>query len=311
MEKVMQEKRSLEELSLIDNFLFNEMMMQKNAEDTDMFCRYLLATLTGRSFRNVTIVPQKLFQGMDTKYHGIQLDTYIEVDDAEIVNMEPNNYRDDEAHRTRYYRALVDAKTFPTGEPYQKMKDMVLILILSYDPFGAGEYLYTIRNRCLEAPELLYEDGVTTMIFNTKGTKGNISIEAKQLLRYFADSVEENAVNDDLKKIHQMVIRIKKDSDKGVKYHMINDYLMYERWEARSEGFAEGREEGLAKGREEGREKGRVEGRVEGRAEGMKMFIMMCKELNMTLPDTVEKLMSGFELSHESAEEKVKKYWKL
>ena len=49
--------RRLEDLNVIDNFLFQEMLSQK--EDGEEFARILLKTILGKPIRNVKIIPQK------------------------------------------------------------------------------------------------------------------------------------------------------------------------------------------------------------------------------------------------------------
>lgn len=50
--------RPLEELNLIDDFLFQEMLTQEG--DGEEFCRILLSTILGKTIRNVRVVPQKM-----------------------------------------------------------------------------------------------------------------------------------------------------------------------------------------------------------------------------------------------------------
>lgn len=68
--------RKLEDLNLIDNFLFQQMLQQK--EDGEEFARILLSTILGKHIRKVTIISQKNILGIDTDKHGIRLDAYIE-----------------------------------------------------------------------------------------------------------------------------------------------------------------------------------------------------------------------------------------
>lgn len=49
--------RRLEDLNLMDDFLFQEMLMQEDVGEE--FCRILLSTILGRPFRRVKIIPQK------------------------------------------------------------------------------------------------------------------------------------------------------------------------------------------------------------------------------------------------------------
>lgn len=79
--------RPLEELNLIDNFLFQEMMMYEEGKEA---CKILLSTILGRPIRNVRIIPQKSVSGINTGMHGICMDAYIEDisdEDAEDGNV--------------------------------------------------------------------------------------------------------------------------------------------------------------------------------------------------------------------------------
>ena len=75
---VTQEKyfRPLEELNLMDNFLFQTIVTQ--GEDGEEFCRILLSTFLGKSIRNVRVVAQQSILGFDTDRHGIRMDAYVE-----------------------------------------------------------------------------------------------------------------------------------------------------------------------------------------------------------------------------------------
>ena len=101
--------------------------------------------------------------------------------------------------------------------------------------------IYTIRNICEEVPEMNYDDGARTLFLYTKGKKGKITKELRELMCYLEDTREENAENEDLKRIHEMVKVVKRDSEVSKEYMKI-----FER-----ERMI--REEGLEKGREEER----------------------------------------------------------
>ena len=52
----------------------------------------------------------------------------------------------------------------------------------------------------------------------SRGTKGQVSEEVRQFLRYMEKSTSENAVNDTLRDFHHMVETVKKDREVSVKY---------------------------------------------------------------------------------------------
>ena len=54
--------------------------------------------------------------------------------------------------------------------------------------------VYTFQKRCIEAPKVVYNDGLTLLYFNTTGTKGG-SEELMNYLEYLEKSEPEKAVN--------------------------------------------------------------------------------------------------------------------
>lgn len=50
-----------------------------------------------------------------------------------------------------------------------------------------------------------YEDGAKTLFLYTKGTKGNVPEELRQLLKYMEDSSAENAKSEGLKALHRIL----------------------------------------------------------------------------------------------------------
>lgn len=249
-------KRTLEELNVIDDFLFHEMVTRdKKGEE---FCRILLKTILKKEFKNIKVSVQKTVQGRNTDKHGIRLDAYIETaseeektnekEDVEILpdiyEIEPNTYKDNaEARRARYYHALIDTKILRSGVSYDKLQNVVMIMILPYDPFGKDRMVYTVKNNCMEEPALDYEDGNITIYLYTKGTNGNPGRELQDMLKYLEKSTEENVTNEDIAAVHRLATEVKMDEEVGI------SYMKYWEWEAIIESDAKkrGLEEGQLK----------------------------------------------------------------
>lgn len=155
------QRRKLEELSLMDDFLFNAMLT--HPETGEKFTNKILKLLFNREFKNLRVSAQKVYAGMNTDLRGDRV-------------------------------------------------------------------LYTIKNRCLEKPEMEYDDGVETIVLYTKGTKGTISEELRQFLNYMENTNQNNAVNEDLKDIQKMVDVVKRDGEVSLQYmkSFEHDQLMYE-----------------------------------------------------------------------------------
>ena len=301
---VTQEKyfRPLEELNLMDNFLFQTIVTQ--GEDGEEFCRILLSTFLGKSIRNVRVVAQQSILGFDTDRHGIRMDAYVEnipdeeelpgcdMADAKIIpdiyDVEPNNdyEKDTLPKRMRYYHGLIDTKHLNAGVDYEQLPRVSIIVILPYDPFGQKRMVYTIKNQCVEDPSVSYEDGARKIFLYTKGTEGNPSQSLRDMLKYMEDTRLENVTNEDIHRIHEFVEKAKHRKEVGINYmKMWEEKRLIQR-------------EALA------------EGRAEGRAESIGVVIETCQDLHETKEDTTVRLEKSFKISKEEALEYIKKYWK-
>ena len=95
---------------------------------------------------------------------------------------------------------------------------MVVIFITTYDPFDRNRMVYTIKNSCVEEPDLPYEDGAMTIFLYTKGTEGKPPEELVQLAQYMENSTAGNAKSEDLARLHEMVTKVKADREVGLAY---------------------------------------------------------------------------------------------
>lgn len=236
------QRRKLEELNLMDDFLFNAMLT--HPETGEKFTHTILKLLFNRDFKNLKVSVQKFYAGMNTDLRGARLDVCIEGDCVDIdgeditsvYDVEPD--QNDKAKaiaafpkRSRFYHAIIDSRSLKSGEDFGKLKQVYVIFICNYDLFGYDRVWYTIKNRCLEEPEMDYEDGAVTIVLYTRGTKGKISEELRQFLNYMENTDQNNEVNDELKSIQRMVDAVKRDGEVSLRYmkSFEHDQLMYER----------------------------------------------------------------------------------
>jgi len=263
------ERRKLEELNLVDNFLFGSMVMHPDYGEP--FAKYLLRLVLNREVRKLKVIPQNYYFASDTELHGAILDAYLEEEDgdgdATIYDVEPENDSHVDAvralpRRMRFYRAKMDGRGLRAGENYGKLKNLVMIMITPFDPFGLERVRYTVRNVCLEVPEMPFDDGVTMVFLNTGGRREDEPEELMQFLRYFESSTWENAVTEELMQLHEMVGLVKHDEEVAIRYMKMWEEMEKIRREALEEGLAEGRTKGLAEGRTKGLEEGRAEERA-------------------------------------------------
>jgi len=306
------QKRKLEELNLLDDFLFNKMV--SHPEFGEEFSRDLLRIILGKEVGKLRVIPQKVFYGSNTETHGARLDVYLEetsdalenatIYDAEVESDTKNESTKILARRNRFYHSKIDVGNLKAGQDYTSLKNVVIIFIMSKDPFGENRMIYTIANRCLELPHLPYDDGARTLFLYTRGTEGNPKEELQELLRYMENSSEENAKSETIKKIHHMTKRVKGSEEVSIEYMKI-----YERERMiKEQGFDEGVEAGRREGVEVGRREGRNEGRREGIEVGLRNFIDVCRELGCSKAEIAEKLKEKFQLTEKEIEESMELY---
>lgn len=222
-------KRTLQELNLLDDFLMTSLILHPTYGEK--FSRLLLKIIFGKEFDKLRIIPQKVYYGSDTTLHGTRLDVYLEeeiedLDSLELatiydVEVDQNDASEDVQtlpRRVRFYHAKIDATSLQSGVDYNVLKNVVIIMIMPYDPFGQDHMMYTVSNRILELPDHPYEDGARTIFLYTKGTKGNLSENIKQLLHYMEDTRNENAKNEDLRNIQEMVDAVKENRELRTNY---------------------------------------------------------------------------------------------
>ena len=159
--------------------------------------------------------------------------------------------------------------------------------------------VYTIKNSCVEVPELEYEDGAKTIFLYTRGKEGNPPEELKQLLHYMEHSSIENASTESLKKLHRMVTAVKRDGEVGLAY-----MKSFEREERiRRQGEEEGRKAGLEEGKKAGLEEGLQEGKeVE--------IIKLGSKFGKSDAEILALLQEELQITEEQAKQVLEKYGK-
>ncbi len=115
-------KRSLYQMSLIDDFLLTSTLTDK--EDGRKAAEILLSTLLHQAIDVVDVIPQKVYNGIHRMRRGIRLDAYItarssgENSTANIYDIEAETRYDDKKtlpQRSRYYSSLIDVHHLKTG----------------------------------------------------------------------------------------------------------------------------------------------------------------------------------------------------
>ena len=218
-----------EKLDVMDNFLFNQ--LSTNPKTKEGFLRCLIRNLLGKETGRIIIRAENMIYPTLPDKRGVRLDVQIDElnqkdDITTIYDIEPHrDFERDYPKKIRFSQAQIDKNSMSSGNnDFSCLPELFIVNITNYDPFGDDQMVYTFQKRCIEAPEVVYNDGVTILYFNTTGTKGG-SEELKNFLEYLEKSEPEKAVTTATQELQGYVEQIKHDAEIGGNYMTFGDLL--------------------------------------------------------------------------------------
>lgn len=242
------DKRTLKDLNLMDKFLFDVAMEDKDNMKT------LLDIVLGQD-THLKYPPQTEKEFRNSKENRqIRLDVYAIDEDDVVYDTEPQKQNTKNLpKRSRLYQGLIDSNLLPPGSiDFNALNTVIIIMIMPFDLFGYELYQYTFRMKCEEISELELEDGATRIFLNSHGKHPEfVNPELIELLEYMEKSTDTVAKKCESKRIHQMherITKLKSSKEMEIKY--------MQKWEEkeieRQEAYAEGERVGEKRGRTEG-----------------------------------------------------------
>ncbi len=256
----MTERKTLQKLTLKDNFLFAAVMSEPEN------CKQLLELTLGIAVDHVEVDTEKSIV-YHPQYKGIRLDVFARDEKGTRFNVEMQVAGQPLERRCRYYHSQMDMDLLLSGVPYGELPDSYVVFLCDFDPFLLGKYRYTVKHVFTEDGSFHYEDGSHTVFLSTK--RKNEEEVPESLVRFlkFLSAGEAESMGDfgdDYVRHLQLTIRrIKSDREMGERYMLFEEMLKDERTEGWEEGRASGLAEGLVKGRTQGQAQGRIEGAQE------------------------------------------------
>jgi len=230
--------KTWEELTISDNFLFQNVMQDKTV------CKDFIEKLLHIKVKGITYRQYEKTVELSPETKGVRFDIYVETDAGEIIDIEmQTSNKDDDwlSKRARYYGSMLDLSSLAKGKDYAELKNSYVIFVCTFDPFGLGRKLYSFRNTCKEA-NIELKDGAEKIFLNTKGSIGEVDEDIDNFLEY----VEKNKIKGDfVKNIASVVEKVKEHKELGVKYMSMLAELHDMRREGRMEGEKIGRMEGI------------------------------------------------------------------
>ena len=201
-------KKSLNDLTLLDRFLFAEAV-----EDPEIM-QLILEIILGQEIR------------LDSRVY-----------DTEVQSRNTGNL----PRRSRYYQGQIDTKLLKPGTvDFNLLSDIVLILIAPFDLIGEGRYRYTFRMCCMENRETILADGAVRIFLNTHGKNPqDISPELAQLLHFMEHTNDPPLPQGECEKVRRLrrkIEAIKSNEEVGVRFMQAWEERELEKMDARAEG---------------------------------------------------------------------------
>jgi len=233
IETTIPEEQLWENLKISNDFMFAKVM--RNPE----LCKGMLERLLDIQIGHIEYPEEQKVIDIARDSKSIRLDVYLSDEKGTIYNVEIQTTRNRNLpKRTRYYSGMIDLNAIEKGADYSELPQSFVIFICTFDAFRRNLWRYTFENTCKEELDVSLNDGTCKIFFNTKGTKGNIGQETKNILKF----IEDNTTEDDFtKKLAQEVKRVKENKEWQVEYMTL---LMRER-EKYKEGMVAGKVEGI------------------------------------------------------------------
>ncbi len=248
----MNQKKSIQELTIKDNFMFGAVML--NPEN----CKGTLERALGIEIARVEVSKEKSIV-YNPEYKGVRLDIYAKDENNTHYNVEMQVLNQTSlGKRARYYHSQIDMELLLSGLSYAELPDTYVIFICDFDPFGRKKYRYTQKKNCKEVQDLCMEDGAHTIFLSTKGENADeVPQELVCFLEYVGAPLSESDrdyEDEFVRKLQNAVQEVKASREMGARYMTFQELLNDERAQGRAEGIAVGRSEGIAVGRAEERE---------------------------------------------------------
>lgn len=229
-------RKTLQELTIMDSFLFGAVMMDPEN------CRILLECILEIPIKKVKVIQEKSLI-YHPEYRGIRLDVFAEDEDGTHFDVEVQTRTTPIEMRSRYYHSQMDMEMLLSGVPYDKLPESYVIFICNYDPLRREKYRYEMKTICVECPEEEYHDGVHTIILNNRGKNPEeVPKELVSFLEFTKQSLPESEKESEdafVKRLQETIREIKGSREMGERYMTLQELLQ----EEHAEGHAEGRKE--------------------------------------------------------------------
>lgn len=201
----MSTQKKWEDLELKDDFMFAKVMRDPK------LCQEMLERLLEIDISAIEYPEEQKVIDLSYDSRSVRLDLYVKDNKDVVYNVEIQTVDTKELpKRSRYYQGMIDLNLIEKGERYQKLNRSYVIFICTFDPFGEDFYRYSFENLCKENTEIALKDEAIKLFFNTEGTRGKITDEAKAFLKYVGGIPSEDPY---VKELQSKIETAKRDEE--------------------------------------------------------------------------------------------------
>lgn len=233
----MRKRKTLQELTIKDNFLFGAVMV--NEEN----CKEFLEMVLEIEIDQVKVSKEKSIV-YHPEYKGVRLDVYARDEEHTHYNIEMQAEKKPAlGKRSRYYQSQMDMELLMSGEDYTELPNTYVIFLCDFDPFRAGKYRYTFRAVCQETEAVSLEDGRKILFLNTRG-KNDAEVPGKLVtfLRFVRAGLKESQQDFGdpyVQKLQEFISYVKQSREMEERFMVLEEMLRDERNRGRVEGKAD------------------------------------------------------------------------
>jgi predicted transposase/invertase (TIGR01784 family) len=243
-------RKTLQELTIKDNFMFAAVMLEQD------HCKRLLELILGGPIARVEVDREKSIV-YNPEYKGVRLDVFAMDAENTHYNVEMQVQTQHLEKRSRYYHSQMDMEMLLRGTTYEELPDSYVIFICDFDPFGEKKYRYTVEKHFREVQNVAYKDGSHSIFLSTRGKDpAGVPAPLVKFLDFVHAELPEstNDFEDEfIRRLQTSIAQIKSSREMGAKYMVFEEMLRDEHASGKAEGKAEGLAQGLAQGLAEGR----------------------------------------------------------
>ena len=216
-------KKTLQELTLKDNFMFGAVMSE------EANCKRLLELILGFPIARIEVSKERSIT-YHPEYKGVRLDVYAADENNTRYNVEMQAAAETSlGKRSRYYHSQIDMELLQSGSSYSDLPDSYVIFICDFDPFGERKYRYSFIPSCQECPTARLKDGSCTIFLNTRGENPDeIPRELRSFLEYVSADLEASAKDFGdayVKSLQRSVTLVKQSREMEQRYMLLQELI--------------------------------------------------------------------------------------